>query len=841
MADEQGRISDIHIYQEMHESYLAYAVSVLIDRALPDIRDGLKPVHRRILQTMHDLKLTPGRKFLKSAKIVGDCLGNYHPHGDSAVYDAMVRMAQDFSLRYPLVDGQGNFGSIDGDAAAAYRYTEARMAPPALDMLADIEYDTVDHRPSFDGRLQEPTVLPSRLPNLLVNGSSGIAVGMATNIPPHNLREVCAAIRCVIDRPECTVDELMQHLPAPDFPTGGLICGTAGVRLAYETGNGSVLVRARIARETIDGRECLVVSEIPYGIKLNTIYESIQQAHEAGKVTGLAGMHGGVVGNGIRLVLTLKKGEDPELVLNQLWQHTSLQHSISINLVALDGGRPRTVTLKRMITAWLEHRQEVICRRTRFLLARDEARLHIVDGLLRAIDAIDAVIATIRAAASSEAARARLIADFAFSERQAQAILDMPLRRLTGLERQQLLEERQQLVAAIADYQDILQRVERRHQIIKNELAAVEAAYGDQRRTQIGPPVDALADEQLIPDAPCLVTMTAKGYIKRMPVEAFRVQRRGGRGVIGSALKDDDAIAKAFTATTHQHVLVFTASGRCHWLRVWRIPAAERTSHGTHIAQVLDDLPSGETVAEVIPVSDFGGERYLLMATRRGQVKKTALAAYQRPRAGGIKAINLKDGDTLVDVQITSGNDEVLLATDDGQACRFHESEVRATGRDTAGVAGIDLAADASVVSLVIHRPGTEVLTVCRHGYGKRTAWDAYRLQSRAGKGVINIDAGERNGPVVASLAVAEDDQLLVITKQGLTIRMPVAGIRSTGRAAAGVRIVDLADDDEVQAVMVCPRDDRDDGEQEPASSAALGEAPVVPEVLPGMGEDQGG
>ncbi len=806
-SDGSGSVGEIHIHDEMKESYLAYAMSVLVDRALPDIRDGLKPVHRRILQTLRDLNLTPGKKFLKCAKIVGDCLGNYHPHGDGAVYDAMVRMAQDFSLRYPLVFGQGNFGSIDGDPAAAYRYTEARMAGPAIDLLADIEYDTVDHRPNFDGRMLEPCVLPSAMPNLLVNGSSGIAVGMATNIPPHNLGEVCQAIRHVIDHPDCTVADLMQFIHGPDFPTGAVMCGNMGARQAYETGNGRLVVRSKITREVIDGKDALVVTEIPYGIKLGTVYESIQTAHTEEKIPGLQGMFGGVVGDGIRLVLTVKKGEDPDIVLNQLWEHTNLQYHFAINLIALDGGRPRTVTLKRMINAWLEHRQDVIVRRTRFLLARDEARLHIVDGLLAAIDVIDAIIALIRASDSSEQAKQALITQLHFSDRQAQAILDMQLRRLTGLERGKLTAERDALLAAITDYRDILARVERRNNMIKDDLVRLVQAYGDPRRTVIGDPVGDFDMEDLIDDEPCIVTITASGYIKRMAVGTFRVQRRGGKGVTGGQLKDEaDEVAKVFSATNHQYLLVFTSLGRCHWLKVWQVPEASRTSRGKHLANVLA-LDPGESVTEIIPVREFSEDRFLLMATRQGQVKKTELSAYGNPRNGGIKAIKIADGDDLVDVVITNGTDEVLLATDDGQACRFSETDVRATGRDTGGVGAVDLAPGANVVSLVRLTAGAEVLTVCRKGYGKRTPWEEYRLIRRGGKGVINIDTGERNGPVVASLLVAPGDQIMVTTRKGQIVRMSVDGIRSTGRAASGVTIIDLDDGDEVGAVALCPPD----------------------------------
>ncbi|MCK6488939.1 MAG: DNA gyrase subunit A [Planctomycetes bacterium] len=807
---------DLLIEEEMKESYLTYAMSVLVDRALPDIRDGLKPVHRRILQSMRDLNLTPGRKHLKSAKIVGQCLGDYHPHGDSAVYDAMVRMAQDFSLRYLLVHGQGNFGSIDGDAAAAYRYTEARMTEFTALMLEDIQYETVNTRPTFDGRLQEPTVLPSALPNLLINGSSGIAVGMATNIPPHNLREVCQALIHLIANPAATVAELMQFIKAPDFPTGGFICGTAGVREAYETGRGRVVMRARVQRETIEGREALVVTQIPYGIKLQTIKETIQEAAESERVKGLHQVYGGAEGDGVRLVVELKKGEDPDLVLNQLWEHTALQYNFGINMVALDGGRPRTVNLRRLCTAWIEHRKEVIIRRTRFLLARDEARLHIIEGLLRAIDIIDAIISLIRSAESVEAARTQLMA-LAFSERQATAILDMQLRRLTGLERGKLTDERDQLAAQVADYRDILARDERQLGIIRSDLEALMQRHGDERRSEITAAAGDFDMEDLVEDQPCVVTVTNGGYIKRVPVGTFRLQRRGGKGVSGGNLKDDDFVVQLFAATNHQYLLFFTSRGRCHWLKVWAVPEGERTSRGKHLANVLE-LEEGERITATLPVREFRDDQFLVMATAQGQIKKTELAAYGNPRNGGIKGIKLADGDVLIDVVITSGRDQLLIATDDGQAVRFDESDVRPTGRDTGGVGGVELAEGARVVSLVRCDEGHEILTICERGYGKRTPFEEYRLIRRGGKGVANIAVSERNGKVIASLAVAPAEEIMLISRQGQVVRTAVEQIRSTGRAAQGVTIIGLDDGDVLTGVARCPREEPEvAGEPPPA------------------------
>src|ERR1043165_6227455 len=610
-------------------------------------------------------------------------------------------------------------------------------------MLEDIQYDTVDHRDNFDGQRQEPMVLPAKLPNLLVNGSSGIAVGMATNIPPHNLNEVCQAIIHLIDNPACTVTDLMKFVRGPDFPTGAFICGTAGIREAYETGRGRVVMRSRYQKETIEGRDALVFNQIPYGIKLATIKESIQNAVQDERIKGLYQVNADVVGDGVRLAIQLKKGEDPDLILNQLWEHTNLQYNFAINMIALDGGRPRTMTLKRMCQAYVEHRKDVIVRRTRYWLARDEARLHIIVGLLKAIDIIDQIIALIRSAESSEAAKRGLVQDFGFSDAQAQAILDMQLRRLTGLERDKLQAEHDELLAAITDYKDILARDERQYAIIKADLTHLIEKHGDSRRTEIIAAAGDFNMEDLIEDDPCVVTITKSAYVKRLSVDTFRIQRRGGKGVSGGALKDDeDFVSQMFTATNHQYLLNFTNHGKVYWLKVYDIPEAARTARGKHLANVLS-LAQGEHITAVIPVREFREDQYLLLATMQGQVKKTALAAYGNPRAGGIKGIKLGDGDELVDVVITGGNDEVLIASDDGQACRFNESDCRAMGRDTGGVIGIELASGAKVVSLIRLEAGAEALTICEKGFGKPTPIDDYRLIRRGGKGVINIETSE--------------------------------------------------------------------------------------------------
>ncbi|TVR12341.1 MAG: DNA gyrase subunit A [Planctomycetota bacterium] len=824
-GDNNGGLGNLLIEDEMKESYLTYAMSVLVDRALPDIRDGLKPVHRRILYSMRDLNLSAGQRYQKSARIVGHCIGNYHPHGDSAVYDAMVRMAQTFSLRYPLVDGQGNFGSVDGDSAAAYRYTEARMDRLAGEMLEDIQYDTVDTRPTFDEQNQEPIVLPSKLPNLLVNGSSGIAVGMATNIPPHNLTEICLAARHLIENPAATVDDLMQFVRAPDFPTGGLICGTGGIRSAYETGRGRLLMRARVHTEEVRGHQCLVVTEIPYGRNLKSVIESIARAVDTdGQVKGIGGMHGGTVKEGIRLVLELKRGEDPDVVLNQLWKHTSLQATFSFNMIALDGGRPRTVGLRRMLSAWIAHRRDVIIRRTRFLLARDEARLHIVQGLLKAIDIIDEIIALIRASESVDQARRELIDRFEFSERQAQAILDMQLRRLTGLERDKLMAERDELEARIADYRDILAREERQYRIITDDLDMLVEKYGDERRTQITHDVGDLNMEDLIEDTPCVITITNSGYIKRLPVDTYRTQRRGGRGVTGGKLKgDDDFVSVVIRASNHQYLLFFTTAGRVHWRKAYVIPQGSRTSRGKALANVLE-LQEGEHISATIPMHEFPDDQYLFMATAQGIVKKCPLSAFSRPRNAGIIALSLAENDHLVGTVITSGDDVVMLASDDGQACRFHESDVRPTGRTSAGVRGIRLAADAQVVSLVRCDAGVAVLSICARGYGKRTPCDEYRKTARGGKGVININTGPRNGPVVASLPVRDGDEIILMSRSGMVVRTKVDDIRSTGRNAAGVTVINLSDDDAVVGVAYSAAED-DPAEDEDATQAVDPEA----------------
>jgi DNA gyrase subunit A len=802
------------IEEEMRKSYLDYAMSVIVGRALPDIRDGLKPVHRRVLYTMQLLGLAWNRGYKKSARVVGDCMGKFHPHGDSAIYDTLVRMVQEFSLRYPLVDGQGNYGSIDGDPAAAMRYTEARMARIAHEMLADIDKDTVDFVPNYDDNEQEPVVLPARIPNLLVNGSTGIAVGMATNIPPHNLTEVVDALILLIGTPDTTIDELAKVVTGPDFPTAAQIYGRSGIREAYTTGRGTITLRAKAHKETgRGGREALIITELPYQVNKATLIEKISELSKEKKIDGISEIRDETNREGIRVVLELGRGQMPDIILNQLFKHTQMQTTFGIIMLALVDRRPQVVNLKQMLEAFIKFRREVVTRRTRYDLARAEEREHILAGLRKAVDQLDLVIRLIRQADSPDAARTALMTQLDLSEIQAKAILDMRLQRLTQLERHKIVEEHDQVVALIAELKGILASEEKLMAIIKQELAEVKEQYGDARRTEIVSQSTDLTIEDLLADEEMIVTITRSGYIKRTHVDTYRSQRRGGKGVMGMETKEEDIVEDLFIASTHSYLMFFTNLGKVHWLKVHEIPEGGRQAKGKAMVNILA-LGEGEAVATCVPVRDFAaGGGHVFFATKQGKVKKTELEAYSHPRAGGIQAIGLEAGDEVMTARRTDGQREVMIATKSGIVIRFAEDEVRSMGRGAGGVKGIELEAGDEVIAADVVQEGSQILTVTERGYGKRTPLEEYRLQGRAGKGIIDIKTDGRNGPVVGMLQVREGDDLLVITTKGKMIRMHVAGVRSQGRNTMGVRIIDIENDDRVGSIA------RLDAEQAPAEA----------------------
>jgi len=789
------------IEEEMRKSYLDYAMSVIVGRALPDIRDGLKPVHRRVLYTMQLLGLAFNRGYKKSARVVGDCMGKFHPHGDSAIYETLVRMVQDFSLRYPLVDGQGNFGSIDGDPAAAMRYTEARMARIAHELLADIDKDTVDLVPNYDENEQEPVVLPTRIPNLLVNGSAGIAVGMATNIPPHNLTEVVEALVALIDRPDTTIEALMKIVTGPDFPTAGYIYGTGGIREAYTTGRGSITLRAKAHAEKMrGGREAIIISELPYQVNKASLIEKISELAKEKKIEGISEIRDETNREGIRVVLELARGEIPQIILNQLYKHTQMQTSFGIIMLALVDRRPQVVNLKEMLEAFVRFRREVVTRRTRYELARAEERAHILAGLRKAVEQLDVVIRIIREAANADAARETLMRRLELSEIQAKAILDMQLRRLAALERQKIVEEHEEVLKLIEELKGILASDTRLMDIIKKELLEVKQEYGDARRTEILTETTEFTIEDLLADEEMVVTITRSGYIKRTHVEAYRSQRRGGKGVTGMETKEEDIVEDLFIASTHAYLLFFTTLGKVHWLKVHEIPEGGRQAKGKAMVNLLS-LGEGETVATCVPVRDFGAGAFIFFCTKQGKVKKTELEAYSHPRAGGIQAIGLEDGDTVITARRTDGNREVMIATKLGMAIRFPENEVRPMGRGAAGVRGIDVDEGDEVIAADVVQEGAQILTISLRGYGKRTPLDEYRLQGRAGKGIIDIKTGGRNGTVVGMLQVRSGDDVLVITTKGKIIRIHADDVSSQGRNTMGVRIIDLDADDKVGSI----------------------------------------
>jgi DNA gyrase subunit A len=795
------RQTPVPIEEEMRKSYLDYAMSVIVGRALPDIRDGLKPVHRRVLYTMSMIGVAWNRPYKKSARIVGDCMGKYHPHGDAPIYEALVRMVQEFSLRYPLVDGQGNFGSIDGDPAAAMRYTEARLAKIAHEMLADIDKDTVDFVPNYDENEQEPVVLPTRIPNLLVNGSSGIAVGMATNIPPHNLTEVVDGLIMLIENPDASVDDLMKVIPGPDFPTRGFIYGRTGIREAYTTGRGIITLRAKVHKESLrGGREAIIVTELPYQVNKATLMEKIGELIRDKRIEGISERRDESSREGIRIVLELGRGEMPDIVINQLYKHTQMQTTFGIIMLALVGRRPQVVTLKQMLTEFISFRREVVTRRTKYDLARAEEKAHILEGLRKAVDQLDLVIRLIRQAQDPEAAKEALIRQLELSEIQARHILDMRLQRLTQLERHKIVEEHEQTLALITDLKGILASEQRLMGIIKDELAALKNDFGDERRTEILGETQDLTIEDLLADDDMVVTITRSGYIKRTHVEAYRSQKRGGKGVTGMETKEEDIVEDLFVASTHSFLLFFTNKGRVHWLKVHEIPEGGRQAKGKAMVNVLS-LADGEMVATCVPVRDFESGSYIILATKRGTVKKTELSAFSHPRAGGIVAISLDAGDEVMAARRTDGQREVLLSTKQGMIIRFPEEDVRPMGRTAGGVRGIEVDDGDQVIAAEVVQEGVSVLTITERGYGKRTPLDEYRLQGRAGKGIIDIKTEGRNGSVVGMLQIRESDDILVVTTKGKMIRIHGGDITSQGRNTMGVRVIDLDADDRVGSI----------------------------------------
>jgi len=801
MPIQRQRIQPVDLETEMRHSYLDYSMSVIVNRALPDVRDGLKPVHRRILVAMKDLNLSPGRGFRKSAKITGDVTGNYHPHGTAAVYDTMVRMAQDFSLRYPLVDGQGNFGSIDGDAAAAERYTEARLTHISEEMLRDLDKQTVDFRPNYDETRQEPTVLPGLIPNLLINGASGIAVGMATNIPPHNLGEIVDAVVAVIDDPQVTVQKLMEYVPGPDFPTGGIICGRAGIRDCYETGRGGMVVRARGHVEAQkSGKEHIVFTEIPYQVNKAALLEKIADLVKAGKIDGIGDVRDESDKEGMRIVVELKREAQAKVVLNQLYKHTHLQTTFGGNLLVLVDQRPKLLGLRGLIDCFIDHRREVVERRTRFDLEQAEKRAHILEGLSVALDHIDEIIAIIKKAKDYQDALGNLMKGYKLTEVQGKAILDMRLQRLTGLERKKLKEEYLELIKKIALYKEILASPRKILDIIKTELLEVKQKYADGRRTEIIAGDGELDVEDLIADEEMVVTISHKGYIKRISLNTYRSQRRGGRGVAGTSLKDDDFIEHLFVASTHHYILFFTDRGRCYWLKVHEIPQGGRLARGRPIVNVLPFMP-GETITAMVPVKEFSDELNLVMGTKRGIVKKSSLKAFSNPRRTGIIAIDLADDDVLIEAQLTDGTQDVMLTTRNGKAVRFHEKDVRRMGRTARGVKGATLEGQDEVMSMIVIRREAALLVVTEKGFGKRTRLSDFRVTRRGAKGIICFKNTERNGKLVAAKEVVPGDEVMIMTRKGVIIRVPVDGVSLMGRNAQGVKVIQPDPGDEVKDV----------------------------------------
>ena len=806
------QIKPHNIAKEMRTSFIDYAMSVIVSRALPDVRDGLKPVHRRILYSMNDLGMHSDKPYKKSARIVGDVIAKYHPHGDSSVYDAMVRMAQDFSYRYPLVDGHGNFGSIDGDGAAAMRYTEARMSKLAMEMMRDINKNTIDFQPNFDGEEQEPIVLPARFPSLLVNGTTGIAVGMATNIPPHNLSEVIDGCLAYMDNPEIDVLGLMQFIKGPDLPTGALILGTKGIRSAYETGNGSIMMRSKCEIvEGHGGKYSILVTEIPYQVNRERLIEKIAELVKEKRLDGITDLRNESNREGTRIVIELRKDVNPQVMLNNLFKLTQLQVSYGINMLALVDGQPKVLNLKEIIAAYIKHQVEVIVRRTQFDLNKAEDRAHILEGLRIALDHIDRIIAIIRGSSTDEEALNSLMSEFSLSERQGKAILEMRLRRLTGLERGKIEEEYQGLVALIADLKDILANEDRVHAIIREELLEVKHKHGDERRTEIvrGSDFD-IEDDDLIPEEQVIITLTNNGYIKRQPISTYRSQNRGGRGVQGMGTHDDDYVKELLSTSTHDHLLFFTSKGKVYQKKAYTIPEYGRTAKGLPIVNIIE-IAQDEYISAIIPVKEFNDEEFLFFATRSGVVKRTTLSAFGHIRTNGLIALSLREDDELIGVRKTSGNDDIIIASSGGKAVWFEETEVRPMGRTAAGVRGIFLEEGEVAVGMEMVTMNQEILVVTENGFGKRTSIQEYRKTKRGGKGVKTLTITEKNGTLVAMKAVNGDEDLLIVTNKGVIIRTPIHQISQTGRATQGVKLIRLTDDQLVSSVAVVEHEEAEE------------------------------
>lgn len=816
------------IDKELQRSYLDYAMSVIIGRALPDVRDGLKPVHRRALFAMRELGNTYNRPYIKSARIVGDVIGKYHPHGDTAAYDTLVRLAQDFSMRYPLVDGQGNFGSMDGDPPAAMRYTEARMTKLDQELVSDLDKETVDFMPNYDNSLQEPSVLPSKIPNILINGSEGIAVGMATKIPPHNITETINALIALVDNPDITIYELMQHITGPDFPTGGIICGRAGIREAYETGRGVVIIRSRTHIEQHGNDESIIITEIPYQQNKSLLVEKIAELIKEKRITSISEIRDESDRHGVRVVLELKKGELPEIVLNQLYKMTPLQKSFGIILLCIVGNKPEILNLKEVLQHFLEHRRTVVYRRTCYELRKAEERAHILEGLRIAITNLDEIVALIRSSSNPDEAKSRLMTRFSLTDIQAQTILDMKLQRLTSLEREKIIKDYEEILQKIKWYKEVLADGKLLLEIVREEFEKIKEDYGDERRTEIMDEPDEILPEDLIAPEKMVVTVSHGGYIKRNPLSLYRAQHRGGKGIKGMGTLEDDFVCSLYTASSLDTFLFFTNRGRVFWRKVYELPQASRAALGRAIVNLLE-LGEGEKVAAILPVANLAGmddSLTVLTITKKGQVKKTAISEYKRPLRKGKVGLTIREEDEILTAAITSGHDDILLVTKNGQSIRFHEDDVRTMGRMASGVKGINLMADDEVVGAAIINSDASILTVTENGYGKRTAESEYPVQSRGGKGVLAIKTSERNGRVVGVLTVHDEDQVMIIANSGQIIRMPMDSLRLIGRNTQGVRLINLAKDELVTDMSMLAREEGvDDSEEEGMGSDTLADS----------------